>query len=229
MSVGQFEPQLRRQRNHFTGPSEPQQSLPVCCLTISMPMSVQYRCAAWAVSALVAKSSDLIGRIVYWDPKNWAGFENAANSSSETIQLLWKTTLCVHLRRPLDIWSTSLHMWSVILQAKNVTRTYEGQSPLDTQEIISYSSATIGPNQTAYQDKPTYRNRGWWLRLALQSELLAVSELPCTPLYSRVSWRSVVRMLVLFKHVTDPELNFGLNWATQQECDCKHKLQEMNK
>lgn len=110
MSVGQFEPQLRRQRNHFTGPSEPQQSLPVCCLTISMPMSVQYRCAAWAVSALVAKSSDLIGRIVYWDPKNWAGFENAANSSSETIQLLWKTTLCVHLRRPLDIWSTSLHM-----------------------------------------------------------------------------------------------------------------------
>lgn len=52
---------------------------------------------------------------------------------------------------------------------------------------------------------------------------------PCTPLYSRVSWRSVVRMLVLFKHVTDPELNFGLNWATQQECDCKHKLQEMNK
>lgn len=42
--------------------------------------------------------------------KNWAGFENAANSSSETIQLLWKTTLCVHLRRPLDIWSTSLHM-----------------------------------------------------------------------------------------------------------------------
>lgn len=97
-------------RNHFTGPSEPQQSLPVCCLTISMPMSVQYRCAAWAVSALVAKSSDLIGRIVYWDPKNRAGFENAANSSSETIQLLWKTTLCVHLRRPLDIWSTSLHM-----------------------------------------------------------------------------------------------------------------------
>lgn len=98
-----------------------------------------------------------------------------------------------------------------------------------THEIISYSSATIGPNQTAYQDKPTYRNRGWWLRLALQSELLAVSELTCTPLYSRVSWRSVVRMLVLFKHVTDPELNFGLNWATQQECDCKHKLQEMNK
>lgn len=65
MSVGQFEPQLRRQRNHFTGPSEPQQSLPVCCLTISMPMSVQYRCAPWAVSALVAKSSDLIGQLIW--------------------------------------------------------------------------------------------------------------------------------------------------------------------